>query len=78
MTYLQLCAEDHRWWWKSFWNLRRAGLYLFCIRLWFLASQIGFGGILAGGGVLDVHEHDFDLLWTLLWCRGILEFGVVY
>merc|ERR1712166_189170 len=23
MTYLQLCSEDHRWWWKSFFNCTR-------------------------------------------------------
>eukprot|EP00339_Tiarina_fusa_P021753 CAMPEP_0117025068 /NCGR_PEP_ID=MMETSP0472-20121206/18559_1 /TAXON_ID=693140 ORGANISM="Tiarina fusus, Strain LIS" /NCGR_SAMPLE_ID=MMETSP0472 /ASSEMBLY_ACC=CAM_ASM_000603 /LENGTH=661 /DNA_ID=CAMNT_0004731689 /DNA_START=13 /DNA_END=1995 /DNA_ORIENTATION=- len=34
MCYLQLCAEDHRWWWKSFYNCASAGLYLFIYSLW--------------------------------------------
>jgi len=46
MTYLQLCAEDHRWWWKSFFNCASAGFYLFLYSLWFLASRLDLVGIL--------------------------------
>jgi len=46
MCYLQLCAEDHRWWWKSFANTASAGLYLFLYSLWFLASKLELVGFL--------------------------------
>jgi transmembrane 9 superfamily protein 2/4 len=46
MTYLQLCAEDHRWWWKSFLNCASAGGYLFLYSLWFLVSRLELVGIL--------------------------------
>lgn len=46
MCYLQLCAEDHRWWWKSFCNCASAGLYLFIYSLWFLASRLELVGVL--------------------------------
>jgi len=46
MTYLQLCAEDHRWWWKSFFNCASAGFYLFLYSLWFLASRLELVGVL--------------------------------
>jgi transmembrane 9 superfamily protein 2/4 len=46
MSYLQLCAEDHRWWWKSFYNCASAGLYLFLYSLWFLSSRLELVGIL--------------------------------
>ena len=46
MDYLQLCAEDHRWWWKSFGNCASAGLYLFLYSLWFLASRLELVGFL--------------------------------
>mmetsp|Transcript_6752 Transcript_6752/g.16583 ORF Transcript_6752/g.16583 Transcript_6752/m.16583 type:complete len:728 (-) Transcript_6752:169-2352(-) len=46
MTYLQLCAEDHRWWWKSFFNCASAGLYLFLYSLWFLVSRLDLVGVL--------------------------------
>jgi transmembrane 9 superfamily protein 2/4 len=46
MTYLQLCAEDHRWWWKSFWNCASAGFYLFLYSLWFLVSRLDLVGFL--------------------------------
>jgi transmembrane 9 superfamily protein 2/4 len=46
MDYLQLCAEDHRWWWKSFANCASAGVYLFAYSLWFLASRLELVGFL--------------------------------
>lgn len=46
MTYLQLCSEDHRWWWKSFWNCASAGGYLFLYSLWFLSSRLDLVGVL--------------------------------
>lgn len=46
MDYLQLCAEDHRWWWKSFFNCSSAGLYLFLYSLWFLVSRLELVGFL--------------------------------
>ncbi|GKY98223.1 hypothetical protein MPSEU_000780000 [Mayamaea pseudoterrestris] len=46
MDYLQLCGEDHRWWWKSFGNCASAGFYLLCYSLWFLSSRLDLVGIL--------------------------------
>jgi transmembrane 9 superfamily member 2/4 len=46
MSYLQLCSEDHRWWWKSYWNCASAGGYLFLYSLWFLSSRLDLVGIL--------------------------------
>ncbi|KAL3914437.1 MAG: hypothetical protein SGILL_006103 [Bacillariaceae sp.] len=46
LCYLQLCAEDHRWWWKSFWNCAMAGFYLFLYSLWFLSSRLDLVGFL--------------------------------
>lgn len=46
LCYLQLCAEDHRWWWKSFWNCATAGIYLFIYSLWFLSSRLDLVGLL--------------------------------
>lgn len=46
LGYLQLCAEDHRWWWKSFMNCAMAGFYLFLYSLWFLSSRLDLVGFL--------------------------------
>ena len=46
MCYLQLCSEDHRWWWKSFLNCASAGVYLFLYSLWFLISRLELVGAL--------------------------------
>lgn len=46
MTYLQLCSEDHRWWWKSFFNCASAGVYLILYSLWFLVSRLELVGVL--------------------------------
>jgi transmembrane 9 superfamily protein 2/4 len=44
--YLQLCCEDHRWWWKSFLNAATTGLYLFGYSLWFLGTKMDLVGVL--------------------------------
>jgi len=44
LCYLQLCAEDHRWWWKAFWNCATSGAYLFLYSLWFLSSRLDLVG----------------------------------
>ena len=46
LCYLQLCAEDHRWWWKSFCNCAMAGVYLLAYSLWFLSSRLDLVGVL--------------------------------
>lgn len=46
MTYLQLCAEDHRFYWTSFFNCASAGFYLFLYSLWFLVSRLDLVGVL--------------------------------
>jgi len=46
MCYLQLCSEDHAWWWKSFWNTASAGGYLLLYSLWFLVSRLDLVGVL--------------------------------
>jgi transmembrane 9 superfamily protein 2/4 len=46
LCYLHLCAEDHRWWWKSFMNCAMSGFYLFLYSLWFLSSRLDLIGIL--------------------------------
>jgi transmembrane 9 superfamily member 2/4 len=46
MVYLQLCAEDHRWWWNSFCYCASAGIYLFLYSLWFLVSRLDLVGVL--------------------------------
>jgi transmembrane 9 superfamily protein 2/4 len=44
--YIQLCAEDHRWWWKSFLNGTCVGIYVFLYSLWFLGMRMGLVGVL--------------------------------
>jgi transmembrane 9 superfamily protein 2/4 len=46
LCYLQLCSEDHRWWWKSFLNAACVGLYLFIYSLWFLGTKMDLVGVL--------------------------------
>lgn len=46
LNYLQLSAEDHQWWWRSFFNTASAGAYLFVYSLWFLASKLQLVGFL--------------------------------
>jgi len=45
MCYLQLAAEDHLWWWRSFTNVASAGLYMFLYSIWYLATKLNLMGI---------------------------------
>lgn len=46
LTYLQLCAENHRWWWWSFWNCASSGIYILLYAIWFLGSRLEMVGFL--------------------------------
>merc|ERR1712032_1186268 len=47
LCYLQLCSEDYKWWWKSFWNVGFSGFgYLFLYSIWFLSSRLQLVGML--------------------------------
>jgi transmembrane 9 superfamily protein 2/4 len=46
VDYIQLLAEDHRWWWNSFGNCASAGFYLLAYSLWFLVSRLELVGFL--------------------------------
>jgi transmembrane 9 superfamily protein 2/4 len=46
LCYLQLCAENHRWWWNSFMNCAMAGFYMFVYSLWFLLNRLDLVGFL--------------------------------
>jgi transmembrane 9 superfamily protein 2/4 len=60
MTYLQLCAEDHCWWWKSFWNCATGGVYVFLYSLWFLASRLK---IVGGLPIIVYVTYKRNILW---------------
>lgn len=40
VCYIQLRAEDYRWWWTSFWSCASAGMYMFLYCIWFLQSKL--------------------------------------
>merc|ERR1711957_123958 len=46
LTYLALCNEEYRWWWRSFWAGASAGMYLFGYSLWFLVTRLELVGFL--------------------------------
>mmetsp|Transcript_6523 Transcript_6523/g.8268 ORF Transcript_6523/g.8268 Transcript_6523/m.8268 type:complete len:780 (+) Transcript_6523:228-2567(+) len=43
--YIQLCNEDYKWWWKSFFNCASIGLYLFLYSLWYLVTKLDLVGL---------------------------------
>lgn len=40
LVYFQLCAEDHRWWWRSVVAPGAAGLYLFLYSIYYYATRL--------------------------------------
>ena len=47
MCYCQLCNEDYKWWWKSFFNGASTGVYLFIYSLWYLVAKLELVGLLS-------------------------------
>lgn len=46
MNYIQLGAENHQWWWRSFMNCAFTGVFLLLYSLWFLAAKLSLVGFL--------------------------------
>ena len=47
LCYLQLCREDHRWWWRSFLNCATSGVYAFAYGTWFLLRELEITGLVS-------------------------------
>jgi len=47
LCYMRLCAEDHRWWWKTFFDSATAGVWLFMYSVWYLVTKLNLIGVLA-------------------------------
>ena len=75
MDYLQLCAEDHKWWWKSFGNCASAGLYLFLYSLWFLVTRLKLVGALP---VFIYVTYMFLISLCFGLCCGSIGFGCAF
>ena len=43
--YFQLCNEDHKWWWKSFYNCASIGFFLFLYSIWYLTAKLDIVGL---------------------------------
>lgn len=69
MCYCQLCNENHRWWWKSFFNGASTGFYLFLYSIWYLIMKLELVGILS----LVVYISYMGLICFAfsLYCGGI-------
>lgn len=46
LTYFQLAAEDHRWWWRSFLCGGATGLYIYAYALYFFYARSNMGGLM--------------------------------
>jgi len=39
-TYLQLCAENYQWWWRSFAVSASSGIYLYLFSVYYFAAKL--------------------------------------
>jgi len=44
LCYFHLCAEDYRWWWRSFLTSGFTGVYLFCYTIHYFMSKLSITG----------------------------------
>ena len=60
LTYVQLCSEDYRWWWRSFWSSGSVALYCFIYAVGYLVfdlnhlSQGGFPSLVMYMGYMTM------------------------
>jgi len=40
MCYAQLCGEDYRWWWRSFFTSGSSALYLYLYSIWYFVTKL--------------------------------------
>lgn len=65
LTYFQLAAEDHRWWWRSFLSGASAGavVYAYCFVYYFLRSEMrGFMQTSFFFGYMAIASYGFALM----------------
>jgi transmembrane 9 superfamily protein 2/4 len=46
LCYVRLCAEDHRWWWKSYADTFSSSIWLMIYSLWYLSARLQLMGFL--------------------------------
>ena len=46
LTYFQLAAEDHRWWWRSFLSGGMVGLFIYAYCFFYYLNHSGMNGFL--------------------------------
>ncbi|KAK7206046.1 putative multispanning membrane protein [Myxozyma melibiosi] len=47
-TYVQLCAEDYNWWWRSFFVGSGAGVWIFLYSVWYYFARLTVSGFVSG------------------------------
>jgi len=69
MCYCQLCNEDYKWWWKSFFNGASIGLYIFVYSLYYLVVKLELVGFLS---LVVYISYMFMICFTFaLYCGGV-------
>jgi len=81
MCYFQLCAEDHRWWWRSFLTSGSSALYLFLYSVLYFATKLDitdpasatlfFGNMLMISFAFFILTGSIGFLSTLSFVRAI-------
>lgn len=48
ITYFQLCSEDYRWWWRSFFVSGSSAIYIFLYALFYYVTRIDYVAFVPG------------------------------
>lgn len=82
MTYFQLAAEDHEWWWRSFLCGGSSGLYLFGYSLYYYFSRSDMNGFMQTAfffGYMACVSYDvFLMLGTVAFHACLLFVRLLY
>lgn len=82
MTYFQLAAEDHRWWWRSFFCGGSTGLFVYGYAVHFYFQRSDMSGLMQScfffGYVACVCLGFFSMLGTVGWQASLLFVRHIY
>jgi transmembrane 9 superfamily protein 2/4 len=83
LCYFQLCAEDYRWWWRSFLTSGSTAFYVFLYAAYYFARlqsnmfvtyclYFGYMGMISFGVFLMTGAHTHAMLWCAMLCYSVI------
>eukprot|EP01147_Barroeca_monosierra_P010171 gene10171-2333_t len=75
MTYLQLCAEDYHWWWRSFIVSGGSAIYVFCYSIFYFQTKLEVDDVIS---TILYFGYTSIMVFTFWLLTGTIGFASTY